>query len=299
MADVGFVGLGAMGGRMAGRLLGSHRVHGWNRSAVKAEGLIRDGLIWCDSPRQVAEAARVIFTMVTDGPALTAIVCGPDGILAGLRPGGIVVDLSTIGPDTATEIGEWVAERGGRMVSAPVAGTITAAADGTLVIMAGGPPDTVAAVQPLLGQLARRVVPLGTQAQAVTLKLAINLNLAAQMLAFSEGLVLAEQAGVEPALAANVLVDSAIGSVALWRRAPLMLDLPDEPWFDIRSMIKDILLAQDVARCHGVTADTATAVENALERAAEQGYSRRDIAALYTALRERTPIGNRLPTPRP
>ncbi len=202
MATIGFVGLGAMGSRFARRLLDGNTVCGTNRTPAKAADLVARGMIWRDTPRQVTGMVDVVSTMVSDDAALRAVHEGPDGIAAGLRPGQIVVDMSTVGPETVAELADQVEARGAQMVSAPVSGSVPAAAEGSLVIMAGGPFDAVTAIEPLLYRLGRRVAYVGTRTQALTLKLAINVSLASQVLAFSEALMLAEKAGIDPAQAA-------------------------------------------------------------------------------------------------
>jgi 3-hydroxyisobutyrate dehydrogenase-like beta-hydroxyacid dehydrogenase len=123
MTTISFVGLGAMGSRVAARLLDGNSLYGTNRTPAKAEDLISRGMIWCDTPHQVAEAAEVVFSMVSDDAALRAITHGPEGILAGLTPGKVLADMSAVGPRAAAELaGQVETTRGARMVSAPVSG---------------------------------------------------------------------------------------------------------------------------------------------------------------------------------
>jgi 3-hydroxyisobutyrate dehydrogenase-like beta-hydroxyacid dehydrogenase len=170
------------------------------------------------------------------------------------------------------------------MLDAPVSGSVTAAADGTLTIMAGGPQDAFRTVEPLLRRLGTTVTYIGANGQALLLKLAINISLAAQMLAFSEGVLLAERGGIDPALAAKVMTGSPIGSPMLQARAPLMLDLPEQAWFDVRLMHKDIRLVLDTARSVGVPVPSAAAADGVLTQAEELGYGQRDIAAFFEVL---------------
>jgi 3-hydroxyisobutyrate dehydrogenase-like beta-hydroxyacid dehydrogenase len=181
------------------------------------------------------------------------------------------------------------------MVSAPVSGSVPAAAEGSLVIMAGGPFDAVTAIEPLLYRLGRQVAYVGTRTQALTLKLAINVTLASQVLAFSEALMLAEKAGIDPAQAASVITDSPIGSPALQARAPLALHLPQRAWFDIRAMRKDLRLAADTAAGLGLHMATATVASDAVDRAVDHGYANRDLAGLYAALHGRIPAPGNTP----
>ncbi|WP_067901456.1 NAD(P)-dependent oxidoreductase [Nocardia vaccinii] len=298
MATIGFVGLGAMGSRFARRLLDGNTVCGTNRTPAKAADLVARGMIWRDTPRQVTRSVDVVFTMVSDDAALRAVHEGPEGILAGVRPGQVVVDMSTVGPGTVSVLADKVESRGAHMVSAPVSGSVPAAAEGSLVIMAGGPFGVVSAIEPLLYRLGRQVAYVGTRTQALTLKLAINVSLASQILAFSEALLLAEKAGIDPAQAASVMTDSAIGSPALQVRAPMALHLPEHAWFEMRAMRKDLHLAADTAAGLGMRMATATVARDAVDLAVDHGYANRDLAGLYAALHGRmpatgNPIGSR------
>jgi len=284
MTVIGFVGLGAMGSRIAGRLLQGNQVYGTNRTASKASALTGRGLIWRDTPREVAEAAEVIFSMVTDDAALEAITSGTDGILAGLAPGKVYVDMSTVSPQASRRLAERVRSLGASMLDAPVSGSVTAAEDGSLAIMAGGPQEAFRAVEPLLRLLGRTVTYAGANGQALLLKLAINISLAVQMLAFSEGVLLAERGGIDPKLAARAMTESAIGSPMLRARAPLILDLPEQAWFDVQLMHKDIRLALETARELNVPLPSAAVTDGMLTKAEELGYARRDIAALFEVL---------------
>jgi 3-hydroxyisobutyrate dehydrogenase-like beta-hydroxyacid dehydrogenase len=281
MTTVGFVGLGSMGASIAGRLLQGNQVYGTNRTKAKAAGLIEQGLIWRDTPREVAEAAQVVFSMVTDDAALTAVASGRAGILAGLRPGSVYVEMSTVSPEASRELAERVRSTGASMIDAPVSGSVPAAQNGTLAIMAGGPGATFLAAEPLLRQLGRSVTHVGGNGQGLLLKLAINISLAAQMLAFSEGVLLAERGGIDPELAVRAMSESAIGSPILQARAPLVLDLPKQAWFDVQLMHKDIRLALQAARDADIPLPAASAADSVLSRAEEMGYAHRDIAGLY------------------
>lgn len=284
MTTIGFIGLGAMGSQLAGRLLDGNEVIGTNRTPERAEHLQARGMAWRDTPREVAAAAEVIFSMVTDDAALQAITAGPDGLLAGLAPGTLYVDMSTVSPRASRELAERVAAQGAQMLDAPVSGSVPAAADGTLTIMVGGSRQAYRRAEPLLRRLGRSVTHVGDNGQAVLLKLAVNINLGAQMLAFSEALLFAARGGVDPAVAAHVMTDSPIGSPMLQGRAPLVLDLPEQAWFDIALLHKDLRLVLDTAEQLGVPVSSAMTTEGELTVAEQLGLGHRDIAALYQAL---------------
>jgi 3-hydroxyisobutyrate dehydrogenase-like beta-hydroxyacid dehydrogenase len=284
MTTIGFAGLGSMGAPLAGRLLQGNQVYGTNRTRARAGALIKQGLIWRDTPREVAAGAQVVFSMVTDDAALAAITSGPDGILAGLRPGAVYVEMSTVSPQASRELAGLVRQAGATMIDAPVSGSVPSAETGTLAIMVGGPEAAFQAVAPLLRRLGSSITHVGGNGQGLLLKLAINISLAAQMLAFSEGLLLAERGGIDPRLAARAMTESAIGSPMLRARAPLVLDLPEQAWFDVQFMHKDIRLALDAARESKVPLPAASAADSVLSRAEELGYGRRDIAGLFQVL---------------
>ena len=273
-----------MGAPLAGRLLPDHEVYGTNRTKAKASSLIERGLIWRDTPREVADGAQVVFSMVTDDDALAAITSGPDGILAGLRPGTVYIDMSTVSPQASREQAAQVHPTGATMIDTPVSGSVPAAENGALTIMVGGPEAAFRAAEPLLRRLGSSVTHVGGNGQGLLLKLAINISLAAQMLAFSEGMLLAERGGIDPGLAARAMTASAIGSPMLQARAPLVLDLPEQAWFDVQLMHKDIRLALDAAREARVPLPAALAADGVLSRAEEMGYGHRDIAGLFQVL---------------
>ena len=283
-ATIGFVGLGAMGSRVAGRLLASgHRVYGTNRTAAKAQPLLEQGLLWRPTPREVAEDAEVVFSMVTDDAGLEAIAYGPDGIVAGLEPGMVYVDMSTVSPELSRKLADRVHAVDAEMLDAPVSGSVPQAEAGSLTIMVGGDAAAFARVEPILRDLGSPT-RIGENGQGLLVKLAINISLGVQMLAFSEGLLLAERGGVDRKIAVEEMTSSAIGSPMLAGRAPLVLDLPDEAWFDVRLMQKDLVLALDTARRLHVPLPSAAVADEMLTLARALGYGQRDIAALFDVL---------------
>jgi len=295
MNTLGFVGLGHMGGNMAARFLAAgYTVFGESRDRPAAQDLVEEGLGWRDTPREVAEAADVIFTSVPDDNVLEDIASGPDGILAGLAEGKVWVDMSTVSPHVSREVAERVQARGAAMLDAPVSGSVPQVQAGTLTIMVGGDEQAYARVEPILRELGTPT-HIGENGQGLVLKLAINISLAVQMLAFAEGLVLAERSGIDRKLAVDVMTASPIGSPMLKARAQLVLDLPDEAWFDISLMQKDVALALDTGRELHVPLPSAATADQLLTLARALGYERRDIAALFEVLEHLTSD----PTPSP
>ena len=197
MATLGFVGLGTMGSRMAQRLLDAgHSVVGYNRTREKAKPLVDRGMRLADSPRAVSAATEVVFSMVTDPVALRAVALGADGLVAGLRSGAAYVDMSTVSPSATRELGAAVEARGAAMLDAPVSGSIATLEQGKLAIMVGGDPGVLERVRPYLAAIGPTITYVGPLGLAVTMKIAINLSLGVQMLAFSEAVLLAEKGGV-------------------------------------------------------------------------------------------------------
>jgi 3-hydroxyisobutyrate dehydrogenase-like beta-hydroxyacid dehydrogenase len=287
MNTIGFIGLGAMGSRIAGRLLDAgNQVYGTNRTKSRAQPLIERGLQWRDTPREVADATDVVFSMVTDDAALTAVTSGADGILAGLYNGQVYVDMSTVSPKASRQLADQVRSLGAEMLDAPVSGSIPQAESGTLAIMVGGDEQAFRTVEPLLRELGQTVTRIGENGQGLVLKLAINISLAVQVLAFSEGLLLAERDGVDSRLAAEVMSASPIGSPMLKARIPLLLDLPDQAWFDVAMMQKDIRLALQAADELEIPLPSAAVADKMLTRAGALGYAHRDLAALHEVLAE-------------
>jgi 3-hydroxyisobutyrate dehydrogenase-like beta-hydroxyacid dehydrogenase len=276
-----------MGSRIAGRLLAAgHQVYGTNRTAEKAVPLVERGLIWRDREREVAQEAEIVFSMVTDDAALRAVADGPNGVVAGLAPGSVYVDMSTVSPQASSEIAERVRARGAEMLDAPVSGSVSEAEEGTLTIMVGGPEETFARVEPILRELGTNVIRIGKNGDGLTMKLALNISLAQQMLAFSESVLLAERGGIDRELAVSVLTQSALGSPMLQRRGPLVLDLPEQAWFDVSLMRKDLQLALDAATTLDVPLPSAAVAKQLFTAAHAMGYAHRDIAVVYEVLAE-------------
>jgi 3-hydroxyisobutyrate dehydrogenase-like beta-hydroxyacid dehydrogenase len=284
--SIGFVGLGNMGGNMAARFLAAgYPVCGEQRSRAGATHLIEQGLEWCDTPREVAARSEVVFTSVPDDGVLDDVASGADGILAGLGADKVWIDVSTVSPKASAELAKRVRAQGAWMLDAPVSGSVPQVQAGSLTIMVGGDEAAYSRVEPLLRELGTPTY-IGENGQGLVLKLAINISLAVQMLAFAEGLLLAERSGVDRQRALDVMEGSPIGSPMLRARASIILDPPAEAWFDLRFMHKDIELALDAARNLGIPLPTAERVDEVLEQAATLGYERRDLATLFQALKQ-------------
>jgi 3-hydroxyisobutyrate dehydrogenase-like beta-hydroxyacid dehydrogenase len=285
MANIGFVGLGMMGSHMASRLLAKgHALTGYNRTRSKAEWLIAEGMKWADSPRAVCEAADVTFSMVTNSAAVREIAEGPNGMLAGLGKGKILVDMSTVSPAVSRELAAKIREKGADMVDAPVSGSVLTLQQGKLAVMVGGRAETFERVQPLLLDLGPKVTHVGDNGLALVMKISMNLSLAVQMLAFSEGVLLAEKSGIKRETAVDVLCHSAIASPMVQYRGPFVLQMPEEAWFNVGLMQKDMLLALELGRQVEVPLPTTAAVNEYLTAARAMGLAERDFAIIFKVL---------------
>jgi 3-hydroxyisobutyrate dehydrogenase-like beta-hydroxyacid dehydrogenase len=286
MATVGFVGLGVMGGTVTKLLLDAgHTVHGYNRTREKGAWLVERGMIQEETPRAVAEQADVVFSMVTNTKALDAIAEGPDGILAAMGPGKIWVDSTTGSPSNSRRLAAAVDALGGSMLDAPISGAPITLEEGKASIMVGGSQEAFDQVRPILEDVGPIVRRIGDNGQALLLKIAINLSLHVQMVAFSEGLLIAEKGGIEREVAVEAMLNSVIASPMIKYRGPFVLGHPEgDAWFDCNMMQKDMLLALDAGREYGVAMPT-TAVSNELLTAARgMGIDHYDFAVVYDVL---------------
>ncbi len=285
MAKVGFVGLGVMGSRMVERLLAKgHTVTGYNRTRAKAQWLMDKGMKWADSPKAVSQASDVTMAMVTNSEALRAITDGPEGIIAGLSAGKIFVDISTVNPAVSRAVAAKVREKGADMVDSPVSGSVTTLVEGKLTMMVGGRKETFERVKPLLEDIARKVTHVGDNGLAVSMKIATNLGLAVQMLAFSEAVLLAEKSGIPRETAVDVLTNSVIGSPMVQYRGPFVLKLPEEAWFNVNMMQKDMLLALEMGRQLDVPLPTTAVTNEFLTAARAMGMVEQDFAVVFDVL---------------
>jgi 3-hydroxyisobutyrate dehydrogenase-like beta-hydroxyacid dehydrogenase len=239
---------------------------------------------WADSPRAVAEAAEFTFSMVTNSGALAAITDGPDGILARLSTNKVVIDMSTVSPEFSRALAARVREQGADMVDAPVSGSVITLQQGKLSVMVGGRRETFDRIKPLLDDIGPKVTYVGENGLALSMKIATNLSLAVQMLAFSEGVLLAEKSGISRETAVDVLVHSAVASPMIQYRGPFILQMPPEAWFDVNMMQKDMLLALELGRQNNVPLPTTAVTNEFLTAARGMGKEKQDFAVVFDVL---------------
>jgi len=287
VAKLGFVGLGVMGSEMVNRLLSKgHEVTGYNRTRSKAEWLLKKGMKWADSPRAVVEASDVTFSMVTNSAALAVVMNGPDGMLAGAGPGKLFVDISTVSPEVSRDFAAQIRAKGGDLVDAPVSGSVITLQEGKLSVMVGGRKETFEKLKPLLLDIGPKVTHVGDNGLALVMKIGTNLSLAVQMLAFCEGVLLAEKSGIKREVAVDVLTHSVIASPMVQYRGPFVLKQPDEAWFNVNMMQKDMLLALDLGRQLDVPMPTTAVTNEFLTAARGMGLVEKDFAIVFNVLAE-------------
>jgi len=285
MANLGFVGLGVMGSEMVNRLLSKgHSVTGYNRTRAKAQRLVDRGMKWADSPRAVCTAADVTFSMVTNEKALAAIMEGPDGILSAVAPGRFLIDMSTVSPHYSRSVAAKARDKGGDMIDAPVSGSVITLQEGKLSVMVGGRRETFERLKPILDDIGPKVTYVGDSGLALSMKIATNLSLAVQMMAFCEGVLLAEKSGIAREVAVDVLTNSAVASPMIKYRGPFVLSMPAEAWFDVNMMQKDMLLALEMGRALDVPLPTTAVANEFLTAARGMGFAKQDFAVVFEVL---------------
>jgi 3-hydroxyisobutyrate dehydrogenase-like beta-hydroxyacid dehydrogenase len=282
MTTLGWIGLGAMGGRMAKRLLDAgHPLVGYNRTAARARPLVDAGMTLRGSAREVAEAADIVFTMVTDDRALDAVAHGDAGVLAGLRPGAVWAEMSTVSPGIARALADEVARTGAALLDAPVAGSPLTIEQGQLSIMVGGDAAALERVRPYLLAIGPTITHVGPIGLAKTMKVAINLSIAVQVAAFAESIALAEKAGIPRGQAVEALLRSVAGSPMLRYRGPFVLEMPADAWFDVPMIQKDLDLALDLGHRVGVPLPLAGLTQASLTAARALGLGAHDFAVIF------------------
>ena len=285
MQRIGFIGIGLMGQHMARRvLLGGYPLTIWNRTKDKARPLLEAGAAWADSPRAVAQVSDMVVTMVTDSAASEQVACGPGGILEGAHPGLVLVDMSSITPETSRAIAERAVACGIAMLDAPVTGAPRVAADGKLGIMVGGPRETFEHCRPLLQTMGVKIVNAGLNGMGSTLKLVNNLILGVAIHASAEALVLAAKAGLDPQAVIEITSVGGARTGAMETRGPRMVKRDFSPHFSVNNMYKDLSNVVRLAEECGVSLPVTGAAREILRAAKSQGKGEMDSAVVMTVL---------------
>jgi 3-hydroxyisobutyrate dehydrogenase-like beta-hydroxyacid dehydrogenase len=286
--DIGLVGLGVMGRGIVPRLLAaSHKVTGWNRSRNKASALLAAGMTLADTPRAVAQASDVVLSIVTDGSAVRAVALGDDGIIAGLKPGGIYADMSTIAPEVSRSVAAEFAAAGRMMVDAPISGSPVTLEQGSASIMVGGDAAAFEKVKPVLLAIGPKVTHIGGNGLACQMKIAVNLLLMVEVVAFGEAIALAEKGGVSREIAVDAVLKSVAASPVLGYRGPFILDgrMPAVPLADVTLQQKDMLLALELGRKLGSPVPLAAAANEMMNACRGLGIDHRDFVTAHEVYR--------------
>jgi len=288
LVNIGIVGLGAMGQVIVSRLLAAgYAVTGWNRSRERAAPLIERGMRPAESAAAVAAASEVTFSIVTDGAAVKAVALGENGVLAGIQPGAVYVDMGTISPEVTREVAAAFAERGFRMLDAPLSGSPVTVQQGNASLMIGGDKATFERIEPVLRAIGPKVTYIGASGQAVTMKLAVNLLLMVEVIAFGEAVALAEKGGVAREAALDAVLKSVTAAPVLGYRGPFILDgkMPAVPLADVTLQQKDMLLVLEMARKLGSPAPLAAAANEMMNACRGLGLDRNDFVIAHEVYR--------------
>ncbi|MCK6210212.1 NAD(P)-dependent oxidoreductase [Georgenia sp. EYE_87] len=294
-ADVGLIGLGAMGRPMAAHLLRAARERGVDlvvnsRRQSSAAGLVADGAHWAPTPREVAARCEVVLTMLPDLPELAEILDGDDGLLAGLAGPTVLVVSSTSSPDGVRDLARDLADRTGRrlaVVDAPVSGGVEGAADGTLSIMVGGADDDVATVLPWLEALGTPV-HLGPVGAGQVAKACNQLIVAATTVALGEASVIAERAGLDLGRLLDLLGGGYAGSRVLEVKKSRLVAHDHTPASPARFMIKDLAFAAAEAERTGTAVEQLPVLQRVYEQLTEQGLGDLDSSVVQRYVEERS-----------
>ncbi|HEU4659880.1 MAG TPA: NAD(P)-dependent oxidoreductase [Pseudolabrys sp.] len=285
---LGFIGLGAMGQLIVPRLLAAgHNVTGWNRSREKAAPLIQNGMRFAETPREAAQEAEIVFSIVTDSAAVKAVALGPDGIVSGLRKGGIYIDMSTIEPEVSREIAAEFAKAGSIMLDGPLSGSPVTVVQGNASIMVGGDEAAFERAKPVLLAIGPKVTRIGGNGLACQMKIAINLLLMVEVIAFGEAVALAEKGGVERDVALDAILKSVAASPVLGYRGPFILEgkMPEVPLADVTLQQKDMMLALNLGRRLGSPVPLAAAANEMMNACRGLGIDGNDFVVAHQVYR--------------
>lgn len=286
--NLGFVGLGAMGSLIVPRLMAAgHTVTGWNRSRDKAGDLIAAGMRWADTPRAAAQGADIVFSIVTDAKAVRACALGPDGIVSGLKKGGIYVDMSTIEPDESRAVAAEFAKAGAIMLDGPLSGSPVTVKAGQASVMIGGDKAAFERAKPVLLAIGPKVTRIGGNGLACQMKIAVNLLLMVEVIAFGEAVALAEKGGVTRESAVDAILKSVAAAPVLGYRGPFILDgkMPDVPLADVTLQQKDMMLALNLGRRLGSPVPLAAAANEMMNACRGLGIDGNDFVVAHQVYR--------------
>ena len=285
---VGFLGLGVMGAPMASNLAkAGFPLVVWNRTPARMEPLLRLGAKAGKGPAQVAAEADVIITMVSKPQDVEQVALGPEGVMDGIKPGAVLVDMSTVSPATSRRLAGAAAAKQAEFLDAPVVGSKGPATEATLIILAGGLPGTLQRVHPVLSAMGKTVIHAGGVGMGASLKLAVNLMLAHLAAGYAEGLLLVQRAGVDPKRYLEVLEACPFRSPWYGTKGVGMLKRDFSTHFALKHMHKDLRLMLELSSETGTTLPVTEAVERLFDESETAGRSELDYSAILAELESR------------
>jgi 3-hydroxyisobutyrate dehydrogenase-like beta-hydroxyacid dehydrogenase len=277
-----------MGELIVPRLMNvGHELTGWNRSRDKGEALIQQGMRWAETPRAVAGQSEIVFSIVTDAKAVRAVALGPDGIVSGLKPGGIYIDMSTIEPEESRAVAAEFAKAGLTMLDGPLSGSPVTVVQGNASIMIGGDEAAYERAKPVLLAIGPKVTRIGGNGLACQMKIAVNLLLMVEVICFGEAVALAEKGGVAREVALDAILKSVAASPVLGYRGPFILDgkMPKVPLADVTLQQKDMLLALNLGRRLGSPVPLAAAANEMMNACRGLGIDGNDFVVAHQVYR--------------
>lgn len=288
---LGFIGLGIMGKPMAKNLLkAGYELNIYDISMEALKEVEQAGGLVCKTPRDAAEKSEIIFTMLPNSPHVKSVLLEKDGVLEGMKPGSIIVDMSSIDPNVSIELEKAVLEAGGRMIDAPVSGGEPKAVDATLSFMCGGEREVFEQVKPILEKMGASIVLVGPVGSGNMTKLANQIIVAVNIAALSEALVLAAKSGVNPANVYQAIRGGLAGSTVMDAKAPMMLDRNFEPGFRIELHIKDLTNAMNASQVVDMELPMTEKVLEMMRILAEEGMGKCDHSAVLRYYEEQESI---------
>ena len=284
---IGFIGLGIMGKPMARNLMkAGYPLVVYNRTASKADELVAAGAQQVGSPREVAQGAEVIITMVADSPEVEQIILGPQGVLESVKAGSVVIDMSSISPVVTKKIAAKLARKGAAMLDAPVSGGEIGAVQGTLSIMVGGDEAVFEGVRPILEKMGKSVVRVGEIGAGGFTKLSNQIIVAAALQAIAEGMVLAQKAGVDIQRVYEAIKGGMAGGRTLDMKIPLLAQHKFEPGFKMDLHIKDLKNALLAGKSLGVPLPATGLIHELFTACSAQGKGQKDHSVIYSLLEQ-------------
>ena len=280
--NIGFIGLGIMGSRMANNLCkAGYNLSIYNRTKAKAKQLIANGARWVNNPAEVAKQSDILFTMLSTPEAVQEMAFGETGFLENLNVNTLWIDCSTVNPAFTKQMAEEATKRQIRFIDAPVAGTKGPAETGELLFLAGGDVADIQACQPLLDVMGRKTIHIGEQGMGVSLKMVFNLLLGEAMVAFSEALTLGQLLGISQGKLFDILVSSPVVAPFIAGVRPKIENNDYDPNFPLRLMQKDLHLASITANQQGVSLPGVNAIKEIFAQANQYGFANSDFSAVY------------------